>query len=98
MEITRQSRCSVEVADRDGIYENSKHPYTEALLSSVPIPDPLLERSRPGIPVKGESPSLLSPPGCRFQFRCPLVTEQCRGEEPPLEQKSANHWAVCCNP
>ena len=86
----------VEIAGRDEIYSAPKHPYTEALLSAVPIPDLVLERSRERINCTGPAPDPLDPPkGCRFQSRCPLVTGQCREAEPPLEEKSAKHWAAC---
>ena len=88
----------VEIAGRDEIYTAPKHPYTEALLSAAPIPDPALERSRKRIDCGGPPPDPLDPPkGCRFQSRCPLVTEQCREGEPPLDEKSPNHWAACWN-
>ena len=86
----------VEIADRDAIYCNPLHPYTEALLSAVPIPDPKLQRARQRIVLKGEIPDPMNPPtGCRFQTRCPYATQQCRSVEPPLEQKVPGHWAAC---
>jgi peptide/nickel transport system ATP-binding protein len=86
----------VEVAPADRIYEDPKHPYTEALLSSVPIPDPPVQRQRRRIVLSGEIPNPISPPpGCRFQTRCPLVEERCRHEIPPLEEKAPGHVAAC---
>jgi peptide/nickel transport system ATP-binding protein len=86
----------VELADSDAVYEAPKHPYTEALLSSVPIPDPPLQRSRRRIVLQGEIPNPITPPsGCRFQTRCPLVQDICRHESPPLEEKAPGHWAAC---
>ena len=86
----------VELADRDAIYCNPRHPYTEALLSAVPIPDPQLQRARRRIVLKGEIPDPMNPPkGCRFQTRCPLATQQCRSAQPPMEQKAPGHWAAC---
>ena len=86
----------VELAPTDDIYERTKHPYTEALLSSVPIPDPPVQRARRRIVLSGEIPSPVSPPpGCRFQTRCPLVEPRCRVESPPLEEKAPGHWAAC---
>ncbi|MGH8927043.1 MAG: ABC transporter ATP-binding protein [Acidimicrobiia bacterium] len=86
----------VELADRDAIYNKPTHPYTEALLSSVPIPDPILQRERRRVPLAGEIPNPISPPiGCRFHTRCPIVQDRCRSEEPPFEDKGENHLAAC---
>jgi oligopeptide/dipeptide ABC transporter ATP-binding protein len=86
----------VELADSDAVYESPTHPYTEALLSSVPIPDPPLQRARQRIVLQGEIPNPIEPPtGCRFQTRCPLVQDICRREPPPLEEKAPGHWAAC---
>jgi oligopeptide/dipeptide ABC transporter ATP-binding protein len=86
----------VELGERNSIYERPKHPYTEALLSAVPIPDPELQRARRRIVLKGEIPDPSNPPkGCRFQTRCQHAVEQCRVAEPPLEEKEPNHWAAC---
>jgi peptide/nickel transport system ATP-binding protein len=86
----------VELADRDAIYERPQHPYTEALLSSVPIPDPPLQRARRRIVLTGEIPNPISPPpGCRFHTRCPIVEAKCRVEAPPFEEKAAGHLAAC---
>jgi oligopeptide/dipeptide ABC transporter ATP-binding protein len=86
----------VELADRSDIYNNPKHPYTEALLSAVPIPDPAMEKDRHRIMLSGEIPNPVSPPtGCRFHTRCPIVQPHCMGEEPPLEEKASGHRAAC---
>ncbi|MGL6137627.1 MAG: oligopeptide/dipeptide ABC transporter ATP-binding protein, partial [Planktothrix sp.] len=86
----------VELADRISLYENPLHPYTQALLSAVPIPDPELEAKRQRILLTGEIPSALNPPiGCRFCSRCPSVMEQCRLEEPPLKDMGSNHSVAC---
>jgi peptide/nickel transport system ATP-binding protein len=86
----------VELADSDAVYESPQHPYTEALLSSVPIPDPPLQRARQRIVLQGEIPNPIEPPpGCRFQTRCPLVQDICRRETPPLEEKAPGQWAAC---
>lgn len=86
----------VELSDRDAIYDRPTHPYTEALLSAVPIPDPVLQRERRRVPLTGEIPNPISPPpGCRFHTRCPIVEDRCRSEEPPLEDKGAGNVAAC---
>ena len=88
----------VEMADRDDIYERPKHPYTEALLSAVPIANPRIQRARKRIVYEGEAPDIANPlPGCRFQSRCPLVTAQCRAEAPPLVEKAPRHLVACWN-
>lgn len=86
----------VELADADEVYDSPIHPYTEALLSSVPIPDPPLQRARQRIVLSGEIPNPIDPePGCRFASRCPLVEERCRVETPPFVEKRPGHWAAC---
>lgn len=86
----------VEIAPTDSLYDAPLHPYTEALLSSVPIPDPPLQRSRQRIVLSGEIPNPVNPPaGCRFQTRCPLVHDRCRTETPPLEEKRPGHLVAC---
>ncbi len=88
----------MELADRDAIYERPRHPYTEALLSAIPIPDPVAQRNRRRLVNDGEPPDPLHPlPGCRYQSRCPYATAQCRSVEPPLEQKAPGQWAACWN-
>ena len=84
----------VEVTDRAELYKNPLHPYTQALLSAIPMPDPRLKRER--IVLTGDVPSPLNPPsGCRFHPRCPVATELCKQAEPVFEQKSADHWVAC---
>ncbi len=86
----------VEIAPTDRVYDEPLHPYTEALLSSVPIPDPPAQRQRRRIVLTGEIPNPIDPPpGCRFQTRCPLVHERCRNETPPLEEKAPGHLVAC---
>jgi peptide/nickel transport system ATP-binding protein len=86
----------VELAPSGQVYETPLHPYTEALLSSVPIPDPSVQRTRRRIVLSGEIPNPIDPPpGCRFQSRCPLVHDRCRAETPPLEEKSPGHLVAC---
>ena len=86
----------VEVATGERIYRNPIHPYTEVLLSSVPIPDPRIERARALKVIPGEVPDPINPPtGCRFHTRCPLAEARCREAEPTLEIKAPDHKAAC---
>jgi len=84
----------VELADRRSLFAQPQHPYTEALLSAVPVPDPKAARKR--IILKGDVPSPSNPPsGCRFHTRCPYVFERCRVEEPPMKELRPGHFAAC---
>ncbi len=86
----------MELADRNEIYENPLHPYTKALLSAVPIPDPVMERKRERIILTGDVPSSLRPPrGCVFHTRCPIAIDECRQEIPEWREISPNHWVAC---
>jgi oligopeptide transport system ATP-binding protein len=86
----------VELADRDDLYENPLHPYTQALLSAVPIPDPEIEKKRQRIILEGDVPSPANPPkGCNFCTRCPRVMEICREQDPPFKEYSLGHFAAC---
>jgi peptide/nickel transport system ATP-binding protein len=86
----------VEIGSRDEIYHDPKHPYTRALLSAVPIPDPKIESQRSRIVLQGRFPNLIDPPlGCRFQSRCPVAQERCVHEPPPLEPRAPGHDAAC---
>ena len=86
----------VEVADRDELYEDPLHPYTKALLSAIPIPDPDVEEGRERIPLIGEVPSPLNPPqGCSFHPRCSLAIDECKGEVPELQEVKTSHWVGC---
>jgi oligopeptide/dipeptide ABC transporter ATP-binding protein len=87
----------MEQASGDEIYVNPLHPYTAALLSAVPIPNPRIEKQRQRIILKGDLPSPINvPSGCRFHTRCPLAQEICRVEEPPLIDKTGSgHYAAC---
>jgi oligopeptide transport system ATP-binding protein len=90
----------MEISPAEELYERPVHPYTEALLSAVPVPDPDLSAARQQIVLEGDVPSPISPPsGCRFHPRCRYATEICRVEEPPLELRgSAGHLAACHHP
>jgi oligopeptide transport system ATP-binding protein len=86
----------VELADRDDLYTNPLHPYTQALLSAVPIPDPKVTRSRKRIILEGDPPSPADPPtGCRFHPRCSLATERCKQDPPELREIKPGHWVAC---
>ena len=87
----------VEVADSDALYQRPRHPYTKALLSSIPIPDPDLEARRRPILLKGEIPSPVNPPaGCRFHTRCPIARfPTCAEREPPLVDDGRGHVTAC---
>jgi len=87
----------VETANRDELFEKPQHPYTQALISAVPIPDPKLERERKRIMLTGELPSAESPPkGCAFHTRCPWVVPRCLEERPKLKEDSSGKRAVAC--
>jgi len=86
----------VEVADRQTLYEAPVHPYTRALLSAVPIPDPKLEATRERTVLRGEIPSPLTPPGgCVFHPRCPIAEARCSAEIPRLREIHPGHWGAC---
>ena len=86
----------VEMADRNEIYVDPVHPYTKALLSAVPIPDPVIDAQRERVVLTGEVPSPLNPPsGCVFHPRCPIATAECSQVIPELRQVQPNHWAAC---
>ncbi|WP_432038103.1 ABC transporter ATP-binding protein [Streptomyces cucumeris] len=89
----------VELADRKTLYESPMHPYTKALLSAVPVPDPKRRAKRERILLKGDVPSPISPPsGCRFHTRCWKATEVCKKQEPPLVALRTGHQVACHHP
>jgi oligopeptide transport system ATP-binding protein len=86
----------VEVADTEVLYTNPLHPYTQALLSAVPVPDPKVEAHRRRIILKGDVPSPINPPnGCNFNTRCPVAVDVCHGEDPELIEVQPSHWVSC---
>ena len=86
----------VELASRDELYTSPLHPYTQALLSAVPVPDPVAEAKRERIILQGDVPSPANPPsGCNFSTRCPLATEKCRIEVPEWRELQGGRFVAC---
>lgn len=86
----------VELAERDDLYTDPLHPYTKALLSAVPIPDPKTSRARKRIILEGDPPSPADPPsGCRFHPRCPIAKEHCATDIPEWREVKPKHWVAC---
>ena len=86
----------VELARRDQLYDNPLHPYTQALLSAVPIPDPRETRARQRIILAGDPPSPIDPPeGCRFHPRCPIAVDLCSQQAPQWREIKPDHWVAC---
>ncbi len=86
----------VEMAECDELFDNPLHPYTQALLAAVPVPDPTVEASRKFSPPKGEVPSPINPPsGCVFHPRCPMAVEGCSRTRPVLRELRPGHWVAC---
>jgi len=86
----------VELATRDELYSHPLHPYTQALLSAVPIPNPAKEARRQRIILEGDVPSPVNPPsGCRFHNRCPLAVDICREVDPEWREVAPDHWVAC---
>ena len=84
----------VEMTTRDELYRNPLHPYTRALMSAIPIPNPHLKRERAIL--SGDIPSPLNPPkGCRFHTRCPVAVDICSQEEPEFREVKLDHWVAC---
>jgi peptide/nickel transport system ATP-binding protein/oligopeptide transport system ATP-binding protein len=84
----------VEIAPREELFSNPLHPYTQALMSAIPIPDPTLKRER--VILAGDVPSPLNPPtGCRFHPRCPVAMDECAHREPQFKEKTKGHWVAC---
>ncbi|OGN99013.1 MAG: peptide ABC transporter ATP-binding protein [Chloroflexi bacterium RBG_13_51_18] len=86
----------MEIAESGELYENPLHPYTKALLSAIPIPDPVAEKTRTRIVLKGEVPSPVNPPpGCHFHPRCQLAIPECSQARPPLRDVGSGHYVAC---
>jgi oligopeptide transport system ATP-binding protein len=86
----------VEMADRNALYDDPLHPYTKALLSAVPIPDPVIEKRRERIILTGDVPSPINPPsGCHFHTRCPYVMEVCKQVDPIFADQGNGHYVAC---
>lgn len=86
----------MEITEADRLYEDPAHPYTKALLSAIPIPDPKVEAKKKRIKMTGQLPNPINPPlGCRFANRCPYAEERCQREEPRLRLIAPNHYAAC---
>ena len=86
----------VEITTSDKIYSNPKHPYTKSLLSAVPIPDPIVDRKRTRIMLKGDVPSPINPPkGCPFHTRCQMAVDSCRTSDQKLKNMGEEHWVAC---
>jgi oligopeptide transport system ATP-binding protein len=86
----------VELTGRTELYEHPLHPYTQALLSAVPIPDPVVEEQRQRVILEGDVPSPANPPvGCNFNTRCPVVMDICKEQEPEFKETVDGHWVAC---
>jgi peptide/nickel transport system ATP-binding protein/oligopeptide transport system ATP-binding protein len=84
----------VELTSREELFRRPLHPYTQALMSAIPIPDPTLKRER--VVLRGDVPSPMNPPpGCRFHTRCPKAFDQCKAAEPHFHDAGSEHWVAC---
>jgi oligopeptide transport system ATP-binding protein len=86
----------VELANRDELFTTPLHPYTQALISAVPVPDPAIEEQRKRIILEGDVPSPVNvPPGCRFHPRCPYAIDRCKTEVPQWRELRTDHFVAC---
>ena len=86
----------MELGDTDEIFDNPLHPYTQTLMSAVPIPDPEKSRARQRIVLEGDVPSPINPPsGCKFHTRCPYAEDRCSRETPDFREVAAGHFCAC---
>jgi oligopeptide transport system ATP-binding protein len=86
----------VELASRNDVYNKAMHPYTQALLSAVPIPDPVADEKRERVILKGDVPSPVNPPsGCRFRTRCPIAESVCAETRPEFREIQPDHFVAC---
>jgi oligopeptide/dipeptide ABC transporter ATP-binding protein len=86
----------VELGSAEDIYHRPAHPYTDALIKTIPIPDPTVERAKDDVGIRGELPSPIDPPsGCRFRTRCPRARQLCAEVEPELRPFGPGHYAAC---
>jgi oligopeptide/dipeptide ABC transporter ATP-binding protein len=89
----------VEAASAERLFAAPSHPYTKALLSAIPLPDPVAQRARQAIILQGELPSAIAPPsGCPFRTRCPIARERCASEAPALQGIADGHTVACHYP